>query len=75
MVTRRRSWPWISRRSGSGTTTAVPGHQISGIDPENITAGDIDKDSAEEIVADFGTVGLWLWNGGVWSQISAMNPD
>ena len=49
--------------------------QISGVDPENMTAGDIDGDSAEEIFADFGTLGLWLWNGGVWSQISAMNPD
>jgi hypothetical protein len=37
--------------------------------------GDIDGDKAEEVIADFGTLGLWLWNGGVWSQISANNPD
>ena len=23
----------------------------------------------EEIVADFGATGIWLWNAGIWSQI------
>jgi hypothetical protein len=38
-------------------------------------AADIDGDNVQEIIADFGTLGLWLWNGGAWSQISAINPD
>jgi len=49
--------------------------QISGVDPDNITAGDIDGDGADEVFADFGSLGLWLWNDWVWSQISANNPD
>jgi hypothetical protein len=30
---------------------------------------------AAKVAAGFGTLGLWLWNGGVWTQISAGNPD
>ena len=25
--------------------------------------------------ADFGTLGLWMWNAGAWSQVSPLNPD
>jgi hypothetical protein len=38
-------------------------------------AADLDGDNKDEILADFGALGLWLWNDGAWSQISANNPD
>ncbi len=31
--------------------------------------------NADGVLADFGTLGLWLWNGGAWSQISVHNLD
>ena len=38
-------------------------------------AGDVDGDGSDEVLADFGSLGLWLWNAGAWSQISALNPE
>jgi hypothetical protein len=38
-------------------------------------AADLDGDASDEILADFGALGLWMWNYGVWSQMSANNPD
>jgi hypothetical protein len=38
-------------------------------------AGDVDRDDQDEIFADFGSLGLWLWDGGAWSQVSANDPD
>jgi hypothetical protein len=38
-------------------------------------AGDFDGDNADEIMADFGALGLWLWNGGAWTQVSPLNPE
>ena len=29
----------------------------------------------DDVMADFGTLGLWLWNDGAWTQISAGNPE
>jgi hypothetical protein len=29
----------------------------------------------DEIIGDFSTLGLWLWDSGVWTQLSASNPD
>jgi hypothetical protein len=37
--------------------------------------GDFDGDGADELAADFGVNGTWEWNGGVWTQISASNPE
>ena len=28
-----------------------------------------------EFVGDFGSVGLWLWNGGTWTMLSAFDAD
>jgi hypothetical protein len=38
-------------------------------------AGDVDGDNQDEILADFGSLGLWLWDNGSWNQISANNPE
>jgi len=35
----------------------------------------MDGDGADEVMGDFDTLGLWLWNAGAWSQISALNPE
>jgi autotransporter-associated beta strand protein len=37
--------------------------------------GDIDKDGADEAAVDFGTLGIWLYNGGAWTQLSPVNPE
>jgi hypothetical protein len=42
---------------------------------EGMSAGDVDADGADEVVGDFGAVGLWLLNGGALTQISPSNPD
>lgn len=31
--------------------------------------------TVDDIVADFGSVGLWLWSAGGWSSITGVNPD
>ena len=28
-----------------------------------------------QIICDFGSLGVWIWDGGVWTQISGANPD
>jgi len=38
-------------------------------------AADTDYDAAKELAADFGPLGLWLWDGGSWSQISGVDPE
>jgi hypothetical protein len=37
--------------------------------------GDFDGDGMDEMALDFGAAGAWMWNEGVWSQISAGNPE
>ena len=49
--------------------------QLSGVNPENMLAVDLDGDNADEIAADYGGLGVWLWNAGSWSQISGLNPE
>ncbi len=39
-----------------------------------MAAADFDGDGAVEIAADFGSLGLWMWNGGVWSQVTGAEP-
>ena len=36
---------------------------------------DVDGDGAQELIADFGPLGVWKWDAGAWAQISANNPD
>ena len=38
-------------------------------------AGDFDGDGTEEVAIDFGTGGAWIWDSGVWSQLSPSNPE
>jgi hypothetical protein len=40
-----------------------------------LIAGDFDGKNRDEIAADFGSFGLWLWDGGAWSQVSGLDPD
>lgn len=38
-------------------------------------AADTDGDKVDEIFGDFGSLGLWMWDSGAWTQISSKNPD
>ncbi len=42
---------------------------------ECMVVADFDNDNADEIAADFGLIGLWLWNNGSWAQLSGLNPE
>ena len=37
--------------------------------------GDFDGDGADEAAVDFGTAGIYLYNGGSWTQLSGVNPE
>ena len=65
----------ISGRSACGYGMSASWSQLSGVNPEYHLSADLDDDNADEIMADFGALGLWLWDGGAWSQISANDPD
>ena len=60
--------PW-----GFGRT--APGSKRSGTFAEYLMSADLDGDAKDEILTYFGAWGLWLWNEGAWSQVSANNPD
>ncbi len=57
-------WQWTS---GAWT-------QLSGADPDAMIAVDTDFDGASETAADFGPLGVWLWDG-AWTQLSGRDPD
>jgi hypothetical protein len=38
-------------------------------------AGDFDGDGKDEIAVDFGATGAWMWDNGVWTQLTASNPE
>ena len=65
-----------SGRSGSGCMTAMGAWlQLSGVNADYLISGDFDGDLQHELMVDFGTLGLWVYNGGAWTQVSAVNPD
>ena len=72
---RRRDTSPISAPSACGTWNVGAWTQISGTNPEFMIDLDFEPDGRKEIMADFGTLGLWLWDEGAWSQISNLNPD
>jgi hypothetical protein len=37
--------------------------------------GDFDGDGTNELAVDFGATGVWMWNAGAWTQLSASNPE
>ncbi len=37
--------------------------------------GDFDGDGADELAVDFGATGIYLYDGGAWSQLSSANPE
>ncbi len=41
----------------------------------SLLAADTDGDGTEEILADIGPDGLWLWDSYVWTLLSASDPD
>ena len=51
------------------------GRQHSGVNADGMVAGNLDFDSQDEVAADFGALGLWLWDSGAWAQISGVNAE
>jgi sugar lactone lactonase YvrE len=49
--------------------------QISALTTENIIASDLDSDGVDELVADFGTAGMWLYQGNQWTSVHGFNPN
>jgi hypothetical protein len=55
-------------------------HQISGVNPDTIISGHFKSASYDEIIGDFGSVGLWMWQPGasvdypgIWTMLSGVN--
>ena len=42
---------------------------------EHHAVGDFDGDGADEMAVDLGSTGVWLYNGGSWSQLTPSNPE
>ena len=42
---------------------------------QDLMVVDTDNDAVGEVVGDFGPLGLWLWNAGVWTELSALDAD
>jgi hypothetical protein len=48
---------------------------ITGANAEQLIRLDTNGDGREEIFADFGALGLWLWKDNVWSLLTKSNPE
>jgi hypothetical protein len=48
---------------------------MTAADVEFLAAADVDGASPDEVICDFGPLGLWLWVTGTWVQISGADPD
>ena len=44
-------------------------------EPDKHAVGDFDGDGLDEAAVDFGTQGVWQWNGGIWDQLSSANAE
>jgi len=49
--------------------------QLNPLNPETITAGDIDADGIDEVIGDFGALGLWFWDAGTWTLLAGANAE
>ncbi|OGD22842.1 MAG: hypothetical protein A2W03_03675 [Candidatus Aminicenantes bacterium RBG_16_63_16] len=48
---------------------------LSGADAEFVIPADANADTADEIVADFGALGLWLWDTSQWTQLTDADSE
>ncbi len=39
------------------------------------SVGDFDGDGRDEVAMDFGASGAWMWDNGVWTQLTNINPE
>jgi sugar lactone lactonase YvrE len=49
--------------------------QISALTTENIVASDLDSDGVDELIADFGAAGMWLYQRNQWTYVHGLNPN
>jgi sugar lactone lactonase YvrE len=49
--------------------------RISGLTTENIIATDLDSDGVDELVADFGAAGMWLYQRHQWTSVHGLDPN
>ncbi len=47
--------------------------QLNPLSPETFAAGDFDADGIDEVVGDFGALGLWFKDGDVWMPLTGFN--
>ncbi len=48
---------------------------LSGANADDLVAADTDGDADDEIIGDFGALGLWLNDGGSWTVLSGARTD
>jgi hypothetical protein len=51
------------------------GGSTPAIDLIHSAAGNFNPDQAEEVAADFGPKGVWLYDNGGWTQLSPLDPE
>jgi parallel beta-helix repeat protein len=50
--------------------------QLHDLSPEAIVACDLDGNSKDDIICDFGTYGIWIYHDtGTWTQLHEVSPD
>ena len=47
--------------------------QLNPLSPETFAAGDVDADGVEEVIGDFGALGLWFKDGDNWIPLTGFN--
>ena len=75
-IDRRNLRLWSIRLGVEARKWGMVRHDLS-YDPQNIMAVDVDNNRAYEVVAEFGSVGMWIWEGiGItWYRMSSSDPN
>jgi hypothetical protein len=66
--------PDLSHNGGTDAFVAKIYHYFAP-GPKTTAIGDFDGDGTKELAVDLGTNGAWIYDGGAWTQLSAMNPE
>lgn len=66
--------PDMSYNGGTYDSFVAKIYEMAALYPRH-AVGDFDGDGADEAMVDFGTAGIYLYNGGSWTQLSGANPE
>ena len=63
-------WPWVSAppTTAYGAMTGHPGSKLTSWNPDNLAGW------SGGLAVDFGTDGLWSYDGSSWSKLTTWNP-